>query len=732
MIIPFEERSIKELIGWLELDNIADEFTEQELTAVASQVKEDFDVDWDSMAEWRDQVEYCLELLEPATEPRSDPWEGASNFKTPAVSNAVISFGDRASAQLLRPKDLVKGEVVGQDKDDSKAKRANRVSTYMSYQFNHEMKTWRADEQSVLYRIPVQDCMFKKLFFDPIEQRMESDIIQYPFFAINQSTRSMEEMTSFTHIVPMTANEVISNQRANIWSDSDLKLDGEDLMDMSEDPDKATDNKNHSPLNTFYEHQCYLDCDGDGYQEPWTVWLHVQSGTVVRMLPRFNLKGVTVSNGNDTFNADEIYGPLFDEFGPIFNEDGTEPVVGFGIPQIITGQDGTVKRTILMKTSDTFEVVRIRPINNLTKRGFLPSPRGDFLSVGYGYLMSTLAQAVNTGTNLLFDAGVLHNLQGGYLAKGMRKKLGDDKFKPGEWKETNVEGAILQNGIWPLPTKEPSQVLMALVDKFEMQIEKIAANVDMGNVIGPNTAATTALAMFEEMNTAVTALMKNQVAGQSHEFQRLYELNSIYLDEDTYLEVIDEEANWEEDFNQSDLNLFPTANPEMSNRTQTLMQAQLQMENLPQIIEVGGDGQEVVRRYLEALGEDNVEAIIPEPTEDFLAQQQATAASAHSGSTKASSVVDPGGACNSTKRSTAKSLARSSAIQSPCVRWNSVSPGQSGQFVLCMPKYGRRSSRPTGPSDSYSVEQSSQRGELVRKTSWLPVFRSRAASGTHR
>ena len=51
---------------------------------------------------------------------------------------------------------------------------------------------------------------------------------------------------------------------------------------------------------------------------------------------------------------------------------------------------------------------------------------------------------------------------------------------------------------------------------------------------------------------------------------------------------------------------------------------------------------------------------------------------AHSGSTKASSVVDPGGACNSTKRSIAKPLARSSAIQSPCVRWNSVSPGASG------------------------------------------------------
>src|SRR5262245_42491554 len=104
---------------------------------------------------------------------------------------------------------------------------------------------------------------------------------------------------------------------------------------------------------------------------------------------------------------------------------------------------------------------------------------------------------------------------------------------------------------------------------------------------------------------------------------------------------------------------------------------------------------------------------------------------AHSGSGSSGNRVGsaPAGACTSTSLSTVKPVSQRSRIQSPCARWNSTESSLSGHSRRFMPKSGRSSSLPGGPS---SGMQRIDTIPFVRKTSRPPGRRSRAASGIHR
>jgi len=592
-----KERSLQELIDFIGQDNIAEELEPEELTAIGQQVLEDFNAAIVSMKDWSELVKKGLELVKPATEGRSEPWPGASNFKSPALAELSYRFGERASTELLRPKDLVKAEVIGEDPEETKKDRGDRVSTYMSTQLNHEMPEWRDEERGLLYRISNMGTIFKKTFFDPNKGRLVSDVIQYPSFAVNQNTPSMEELRDFTHILEIKNNDIITFQRSRLWLDEDLAL--------SED-DQSTDEENHDTNNTFLEQQCFYDIDGDGYEEPYTVTVHKSSGKVVRIVARFRMADILVTDGDQQTTVDKLFQPLEDEHGQLDNPDGTQ-------------QEG------LIDSGKKREIVKITPASNITKRGFLPSSDGTFLDVGYFQILSALVEGVNAGTNMLFNAGTLATLQGGYLAKGMRRKMGDSRFKPGVYKPTNISVQDLQQGIRDHTFKEPSPTLLTLVEGLKKDIIDVSASVDIAELVATNVAASTILMVLEEAQSSTTSLMSDQARGMGKEFQIIYRLNGVFADPQEYQRVLDNpEADYEKDFTQGDLDILPTANPEISNKAMRIQQSQILNEQFDRLVSVGADGRAIMQRFLEDMGIDNIETILPAPTEEFAAQQTRT------------------------------------------------------------------------------------------------------------
>ena len=64
--------------------------------------------------------------------------------------------------------------------------------------------------------------MFKKTVFDPLVGEAVSHIIQYPNFAVNQATTTIEEARSFTQILDVDQNKMLERQAAGIWIDEEL------------------------------------------------------------------------------------------------------------------------------------------------------------------------------------------------------------------------------------------------------------------------------------------------------------------------------------------------------------------------------------------------------------------------------------------------------------------------------------------------------------------------------
>ena len=192
---------------------------------------------------------------------------------------------------------------------------------------------------------------------------------------------------------------------------------------------------------------------------------------------------------------------------------------------------------------------------------------------------------------------------------------------PGEWISTDVKNGKMVGSMLPNPSPEPSQVLFALNEKMEAQGRNLSSVVDIGGQIQANTAPTTALAMIQESLITVSASMGRILDSMSEEFQLLFEINKRTFDPKLYKKILDDpEANAEQDFNES-LDIIPTASPEMSSKLQRIQLATVEIQQVPLVVQAGGNPMPIVRNFFERIGSDNVDEIFPEqPTDQQAAE----------------------------------------------------------------------------------------------------------------
>jgi len=170
----------------------------------------------------------------------------------------------------------------------------------------------------------------------------------------------------------------------------------------------------------------------------------------------------------------------------------------------------------------------------------------------------------------------------------------------------------LQNGVKTLPVGQPSPTLFNLMQMMVQSSQEVSASADLSQALGANAPATTTLALIEEQQAFGGAIILRQYQSMGQEFKKLFILNSKYADPVHYAEVVDDpEANYAEDFNLKNMNIVPTANPEISSKIQRIQLAEVEMSKLEMIVATGGDPQPVVKSFLEMIGSTNVDEIYP-------------------------------------------------------------------------------------------------------------------------
>ncbi len=580
---------IKTLTGYINRDNIAEDIDKDTLDDLAERVKRQFDEDLQSMHEWMESVKEGLKLMKQEFKTKSIPWEGASNFKSPLLSQASINFGNRAKLELLRGDKLVKVAIIGRDPDGMKKERADRIQEVMNYQVNYEMPDYRDDQKRLYYSVANTGTIFKITEFNPLEQKNESCLIQYPNFAVNQATTSMRKCRSFTILKDFSFDEVIQKQRSGMWRDVEIypvDSQGDKGSNEEDGVDQAEENSNR-----FLVQQTWYDLDGDGIEEPYTVTIHENSSQVVRITARFDMESIVVQRNQRISNLKKMI--------------------------IADVQDKAQRQESMPKEPDLsgMEIIRVDPMVNITKYEFIPSPDGTFLGLGYSHLLGAITQGINSSTNQLTDSGTLRNVGGGFMARNVRKKMGPLRMRIGEWISTELSPENLARGFFPNPQPEPSQTLFALNEKLEAQGQNFAGAIDTGGIIQPNTAPTTALAIVQENLIPTSALMSSMLDSQAKEFQVMFRLNKNFFDPELYREILDEpQASSFADFNTENMDIQPVASAEMASKMQRIQLATVEMEQFDRVVQVGGNAKLILRNYFDAIGSQDIDRIFDEST----------------------------------------------------------------------------------------------------------------------
>ena len=589
--------SIKQLRDFIDKTNIAENVDEKTLTAIGERVMRQFKQDEESMQDWVNTVKAGLKLMKQEFQAEL----GESNYKDPLLTEASIAFGDKATLELLRSKNLVSSETIGKDKENIKREKGKRVTEFMNYQINHDMNQWRRTQSRSFYCLPSIGTYFKKTVFDPKTQKAESHIIQYPDFVVNQATRNINSCRSFSHILPdVSKNTVDERVRTGRWLDIDLypKIKEADQRgDEGSNEQKEVIDSIDNP-EKFIEQQTFFDLDKNGYEEPYIITVHASTQKVVRIVARFDQKSIMVEFNKAILPLDEALEKQQVQETNAFGGKETINLVGLPSP----GED-------LSK----LKFMSINPFQSITKYGFFPAPDGTFLDLGYFHYLGAITQAINSTTDQLNNAGTLRNLGGGFLAKEFRKMLGEVRLAPGKYIHTDVPAEKLAKGIFPNPSPEPSAVLFQLNEKMTSRGKEFLALADVSGRINAQTAPTTALAIIQEAMIPTSALFKRVLDAQSDEFQVLFRLNRQTLKDLKYQQILDQpEASVEQDFSDQNIDIIPTANAEMSSKMHRIQTAQLEVEKFPLVLQSGGNPLPIAKNYFESIGSTITDQVFPE------------------------------------------------------------------------------------------------------------------------
>lgn len=296
-----------------------------------------------------------------------------------------------------------------------------------------------------------------------------------------------------------------------------------------------------------------FDLDGDGYPEPYVVTVHEPSKTVVRIAANWD--------------ADTV------------------------------------------RVSDDGQVVSIAPTSYYASYPFVPDPMGGFSGIGLGVLLGDISATVNAALNMISDAAHMQALGSGFIGAEARLKGGDQTFRPGQYKQVQATGQDLRAAIVERPTPGPSPVLFQLLGLLIDAAREIANVQNIQDQAGrSNQPATTTVALIEQGMAIYTAIFKRIHRALRGEFHQIAKANMVVVDPQRYAAFHEEQHDPRADFDLSDMDIEPVADPRAVSAPQRLAQGELVMQLAQQgLVDKG----EATKRILAAASVPDLEALAP-------------------------------------------------------------------------------------------------------------------------
>ena len=528
-------------------DNLAEYMDKSELEKISSDLIEMVDTDINSRKDWVDTYVKGLDVLGMKYEERTEPWLGSCGVFSTVLTEAAVRFQSETIIETFPAQGPVKTEIIGAI-DRLKEEAAERVKDDMNYKLTEGMPEYRPEHERMLYSLGLAGAAFKKVYYDPTMDRQASIFIPAEDVIIPYGASSAMTSERVTHIMRKTKNDIRKLQVSGFYVDEEL---GDPLQFYTDVEKKKAEDQgyNLSDDDRYQIYEIHVDYDLPGYED----------------------------------------------------EDG------IALPYVVTLERGTTKILAIRRNWDEDDEHRLKR-QHFVQYTYVPG----FGAYGLG-LIHLIGGYARAGTSLirqLVDAGTLSNLPGGLKTRGLRIKDDDTPISPGEFRDVDVPSGSVKENIMALPYKEPSQVLLALLNQITDEGRRLGSIADMNiSDMSANSPVGTTLALLERQLKTMSAVQARVHYSMKQEFKLLKAIIRDYTPESyEYTPVAGTPQAKREDYDMVDV--IPVSDPNSATMAQRIMQYQAVIQlaqGAPQIYNLPV----LHRQMIEVLGIKNADKLVP-------------------------------------------------------------------------------------------------------------------------
>jgi hypothetical protein len=432
--------------------------------------------------------------------------------------------------------------------DRLKEEAAERVRDDMNYMLTERMIDYRSEHERMLYSLGLSGAAFKKIYPNPSTELPAAPFVPAEDLVMPYGASNVYTSERVTHVMRKTENEIKKLQVAGFYKDVEL---GEPVRFFTDIEKKKA------------EEQGYTLTDDDRYQ---VLEIHVD----------WDMPGY----------EDEV--PL---------------------PYVVTVERGTNTVLSIRRNWNEDDDKKLKR-QHFVQYTYIPG----FGAYGLGYihLIGGYARAGTSIIRQLVDAGTLSNLPGGLKSRGLRIKGDDTPIAPGEFRDVDIPSGSVRDNIMPLPYKEPSQVLAALLQSITEDGRRLASVADLKvSDMSAQAPVGTTLAILERQLKTMSAVQARVHASLRMEFKLLKGIIRDFLPADySYTPEGGDRSVKQSDYDL--VEVIPVSDPNAATMAQRIMQYQAALQlaqGAPQIYDLP----QLHRQMLEVLGIKNAERLVAVP-----------------------------------------------------------------------------------------------------------------------
>jgi hypothetical protein len=534
--------------------NLAEDIPEDVLASLATELIGDYESDVSARKDWVQTYVDGLELLGLKIEERTEPWPGACGVYHPLLTEAVVKFQAETMMETFPAMGPVKTKIIGKETPENKD-AAERVQEDMNYQLTDVMKEYRPEHERMLWGLGLAGNAFKKVYFDPSLDRQVSMYAPAEDVVVPYGASSLADAERITHVMRKNKNDLKRLQHEGFYRDIDL---GEPTQTMDEVEKRIA------------EKMGFRATQDDRYK-------------LLEMQVDLDLKGYE------------------------HKDEDTGKETGIALPYIVTIEKGTTNILAIRRNWEPDDDL-CQKRTHFVHYGYIPG--FGFYNFGLVHLIGSFAKSGTSILRQLVDAGTLSNLPGGFKTRGLRTKGDDTPISPGEFRDVDVPSGTMRDNIMPLPYKEPSQVLAALLNQIIDEGRKFAGAVELQTSdMSAQAPVGTTLAILERQLKTMSAVQARIHYSMKQEFKLLKAIIRDYTPP-TYSFEPEEGGRRAKQSDYDLVDIIPVSDPNAATMAQKVVQYQAALQlaqTAPQLYDLPL----LHRQMLDVLGIKNYQKLVP-------------------------------------------------------------------------------------------------------------------------